>query len=360
MDSLIIRQLQATPVLVPMAFPVHTASGSITQAPLLLVDILTEQGVQGHAYIFTYTPLSLKATSQLLHELAPLLKGQDCAPHALATMLEARFRLLGNTGLVAMALAAIDMAAWDTCARASGLSLVRMLGGAERPVPSYFSQGLDGVERGVKLAGECIERGFKLMKIKAGYSTLEEDLRVIKAVQGALGTQAELAVDYNQSLTMPEALRRTRALDDLGLAWIEEPTRQDDYVGHARIAQQTHTPIMIGENWFGTNEMAKALHADASDLVMPDVMKIGGVSGWMRAAALADAARVPMASHLFHEITAHLMCVTPTAHRLEYLDLAAPILQQPSQVVDGCITPNSSPGSGLLWDEQAVARYRVS
>jgi mandelate racemase len=339
---------------------VRTASGQITHAPLVLLDLLTEDGVEGRAYLFTYTPLVLKPLTGLLHNLAELLKGAALAPLNVERMLDARFRLLGNTGLVTMAIAGIDMAVWDALARAAGLPLCRLLGGSPTPVPAYFSQGMDGLQRGVELAQQCLERGFTLMKIKIGYPTLAEDLAVVSAVQSTLGTKAKLAVDFNQSLSVPEALRRCHALDDLDLAWIEEPTRQDDDAGHARIAREVRTPIMLGENWFGTQEMARSVAADASDLVMPDLMKIGGVSGWLRAAGIAAAARLPMASHIFQEVSSHLMTVTPTAQWLEVLDIAQPVLQQGLHVEAGMAHPSQAPGSGLDWDTEAIARLRLA
>jgi mandelate racemase len=357
--ELTIRDLQCTAVSVPLANPVRTASGQVTHAPLILLDLLTEEGVEGRAYLFTYTPLVLGPLVSLLDNLAKLLKGASLAPLEVERMLDSRFRLLGNTGLVTMAIAGIDMACWDALARAAGLPLCRLLGGTPKPVPAYFSQGMDGLERGVQLAQQCVERGFTLMKIKIGYPTAAEDLAVVRAVQNTLGTQAELAVDYNQSLTVPEALRRCRLLDELNLAWIEEPTRQEDDAGHARIAHEVRTPIMLGENWFGTHEMARSVAAGASDLVMPDLMKIGGVSGWLRAAGIAAAARLPMASHIFQEMTAHLMTATPTALRLEVLDIADPILRAPLKVVGGMAHPGTDPGSGLDWSRDAVERFRV-
>ena len=356
--ALTVRSLRATPVSVPLARPVHTASGTIAHAVLALVDLATEQGVDGRAYLFAYTPLALRPLVRLLDELAPLLAGRPCAPAELARTLGAPFRLLGDTGLVAMALAGIDMAAWDALARAAGLPLARLLGGAPRPVRAYFSQGLDGRERGVELAHECLALGYSAMKIKLGHATLAEDVAVAEAVVSVLGERAELAVDYNQSLTVPEALRRCRALDPLGLAWIEEPTRHDD-AGHARIAAAIDTPVMLGENWFGVHEMARSLRAQASDLAMPDLMKIGGVSGWLHAAGLAAAARMPMASHVFPEMSAHMLCVTPTAHLLEVLDLAAPVLAEPLVVRDGFAHPGEAPGSGIDWDRDAVSHYRL-
>jgi mandelate racemase len=316
--------------------------------------------VVGHAYLFAYTPLVLGPLVQLLSNLDTLLRGQPCVPHDIEQALGQRFVLLGNTGLVTMALSGIDMALWDLQARAAGLPLATLLGGSPRPVPAYFSQGMDGLERGVELAQECLARGFTAMKIKIGYASAAEDRAVVRAVQAELGPAATLAVDFNQSLNPAEALRRCRALDDLGLAWIEEPLRYDDDAGHAQLAAALDTPVMVGENWLGTHAMARSLAARACDMAMPDLMKIGGVSGWLRASALAHAARLPVGSHLFQEMSAHLMAVTPTAARLEWLDIAAPVLAQPLCIEAGRAIPNTSPGSGVAWDADAVRRYGVA
>jgi mandelate racemase len=166
-------------------------------------------------------------------------------------------------------------------------------------------------------------------------------------------------VDYNQVLSVPEAISRARALDEEGLYWIEEPTRADDFAGHARIAREARTRIQIGENWWGPHDMAKSLEAGASDLAMPDVIKIGGVSGWLRAAALAEAEGMPASSHLYPEVSAHLLAVTPTRDRLEYLDLAGPILKEPVRIEEGHAVIPTSPGTGVEWDEESVRRYLV-
>jgi mandelate racemase len=142
--------------------------------------------------------------------------------------------------------------------------------------------------------------------------------------------------------------------------WIEEPTRHDDYAGCARIAAALKTPVQIGENFAGAPAMAAALAANACDYVMPDLERIGGVTGWQRAAALASAAGIEMSSHIFLEASAHLLAATPTCHWLEYVDWAAPILAQPLRIVDGMAEVPDRPGSGVAWDNDAVKRYRIA
>ena len=163
--------------------------------------------------------------------------------------------------------------------------------------------------------------------------------------------------DFNQRLTVNEAILRGRMLDDEGLYWIEEPVRHDDYAGYARICAELQTPIQTGENLLNTFEMAEAIAADSLDYVMPDVQRIGGVTGWLRAAALAHAHGIEMSSHLFPEISCHLLAVTPTCHWLEFMDWAGPVLAEPVVVEDGHVQIPDRPGTGIAWNEDAVKRY---
>jgi mandelate racemase len=253
-----------------------------------------------------------------------------------------------------MALAAIDMALWDALARCHETSLVRLLGGVEKRLPAYGAVGYDGAEGSAKVAEDWVRRGFKGIKAKIGYPTVKEDLAVLRASRKAIGDDVAIMVDYNQSLTPAEAIERLRVLDEEGLAWVEEPTLAHDYAGHAQIARAVRTPIQCGENWWGPLDMQHALDAGASDYVMPDVMKIGGVTGWLRASALAQARGIPLSSHLWPEISAQLLCVTPTAHWLEYADWWNPILSEPLQIQDGMADVAGATGTGVSWDEKAV------
>jgi len=172
--------------------------------------------------------------------------------------------------------------------------------------------------------------------------------------------QVTLMVDFNQVLTVAEAVRRGRLIDEEGgVYWIEEPIRADDFAGAARVAREVATPIQLGENFMGPEQMAQALAAGACDYVMPDAQRIGGVTGWLRAAALAQGAGAEMSSHLFPEVSAHLLAATPTCHWLEYVDWANPVLEQPLELKDGHVIIPSQPGTGIAWDEKAVERYKL-
>ncbi len=165
--------------------------------------------------------------------------------------------------------------------------------------------------------------------------------------------------DYNQSLSVAEARRRTAALDEEGLYWIEEPVRADDYSGHAQVRRGAKTAIQTGENWWGVHDLAKSVEAGASAYAMADAVKIGGVTGWLRAAALTESAGLPLSSHLYPEISAHLLAVSPTGHWLEYVDWANPILEEPLRIDDGQAAASGAPGIGIRWNEEGIRRYSV-
>lgn len=352
-----IQGLRVRAVRLPMAEPHQTASGVITESPLVLVDVLTDAGSAGHAMVFTYTSAALKPTAELIHNLAPLLTGEPLAPAELEQKLARRFRLLGTQGLVGMALAALDMALWDAAARVLGLPLVRLLGGVNKPIRAYGAVGYDGAAGCAAGAAKWARRGFGGVKAKIGYPSVEEDVEVIRAMRDAAGADMAIMVDYNQSLTPADALQRLRVLDGEGLAWVEEPTLAHDYAGHAQITREARTPIQCGENWWGTQDLQHAIDACASDYLMPDVMKIGGVTGWMRAAALAQAKNMRVSNHLWPELSTRLLCCTPTAHWLEYADWWNPILVEPLQVENGMALAGDAPGSGMEWNESMVARH---
>jgi mandelate racemase len=352
-----IQGFKVRAVRVPMTEPHQTASGVITESPLVLTDVLTDAGVTGHSMVFTYTPAALKPTADLIRNFEALVKGDALAPADVEQKLARRFRLLGTQGLVGIALAAIDMALWDALARLHEVSLVRLLGGAEKPVRPYGAVGYEGVEDSVRVAERWAKRGITGIKAKIGYPSANEDVAVVRAMRKAVGDSVAIMVDYNQSLTPVEAVQRLHVLDGEGLTWVEEPTLAHDYAGLALVAREARTPIQSGENWWGTLDMQHAIDAGASDYVMPDVMKIGGVTGWLRAAALAHAKGIRMSNHLWPEISAQLLCCTPTAHWLEYAEWWNAILAEPLRVENGVAYIDGAVGTGVDWNEGAVERF---
>ena len=340
--------------------PVETASGVMRTTPLVLIDVRTNEGITGRSYVRCYTPTAMQPLTRLVANLEPVLTGESVAPAIVERKLKRHFRLLGPQGLTGAAMAGIDMALWDARAKACNVPLVSLLGGEPGPVAAYASLRTMSADGAAAEAEELVGLGFSAIKVKVGRADLAADLETIRAVRRSVGDGVKLMVDYNQSLTVPEAIARARVLDDEGLYWIEEPTLADDFEGHARIAEAAKTAIQLGENWWGTHDMVKSIAARASDHVMLDVMKLGGVSGWLRAAALAEAHGLPASSHTFPEFSAHLLAVTPTAHMLEYLDHAGTILAEPVQVENGQVIVPDRAGAGIEWNEDAIERALVS
>jgi mandelate racemase len=359
---LTIRQLQATGVEVPMTYALGTSRARLTSAPLLLIDLLTQEGVTGRAYLFCYLRGAAPAIAKIIAQVESAVKGDAVAPLDLWRKLATGFALIGVQGVVRMAMAGLDIAAWDALAIAAGLPLARLLGSEPKPIRAYNSCGLGLMDEPDSVADEAeklLTCGFRAIKLRLGYPSAQQDLAAVRAVRRRIGDEIALMVDYNQALSVAQAIERGRMLDAENIAWLEEPIRHDDYAGSAKLAREIKTPIQMGENFSEASAMARALAAGASDFVMPDLERIGGVSGWLRAAALAGVHDVEMSSHLFPELSAHLLAATPTCHFLEYVDWADKIVQQPLRIVDGCAMVTDQPGNGLTWDAAAVEHYRI-
>ena len=359
LPQLRIRDVRTRAVLAPIRRQLRTSTGSVTQAPLLLIDLQTEQGVTGHAYLFGIQAFTLKPLHELVQAMAGMIKGDVLAPFDLHQKLRARLTLLGPHNLAGIALSGLDMAAWDALARGTEVPLVSLLGGLPGRVPAYNSNGLGIMppdEAGDE-AVQLVEEGFSAIKIRRGRFALRDDLAAVRAVRKRIPEDIVLMADFNQALSVNEAIQRGTALDGERVYWIEEPVRADNFAGCARIASELKTPVQIGENFSGPIQMQDALLARACDFVMPDAQRIGGVTGWLRAASLAFAAGYEMSSHLFPEFSAHLLRVTPTCHWLEYVDWANPILEEPLEIREGAAVVPDRPGAGLAWNEEAVGRY---
>jgi mandelate racemase len=358
---LTVRSIRAVGVEVPMTYTLGTSRAVITKAPLLLIDLDTEEGVTGRSYLWCYMPGVVPAIAAMLAVVEETVKGDHVAPAEMWSKLAQRFALIGVQGIVRMAMSGFDVAAWDAVAIAAGVPLATLVGGKPEPVAAYNSCGL-GLMAPEKVADEAeklLAGGFRAVKLRLGYPTLQEDLAAVHAVRRRIGDGVALMVDYNQALDVPDALARGRALDSENIYWLEEPIRHDDYAGYASLRRALKTPIQIGENFSLPFGMEAALAAGAATYVMPDLERIGGVTGWLRAAALAETHGIKMSSHLFPEVSAHLMTATPTRHFLEYVDWADRIVCDPLRIVDGHAVVPDRPGNGLIWDQAAVARYRM-
>ena len=364
-DTLTFRSLTARPVLLKLDRPVVARIATIPDWPLILIDVETEEGVPGRTYLEPYVPKAMKYLVPALNDMGEMLSGHPLAPAEIFEKTRKSLHFVGYAGLSMIAASGIDMAVWDALARAAGMPLCTLLGGTPGPVRAYNSNGLwlkapqDVAAEAVQLKAEGQGTGFTGLKLRLGRDDTALDLATIAAVRDAVGGGTALMVDYNQGLSLSEAMRRTRQIDDQGLEWIEEPIVYDNFDGYRQLRQDLKTPLMIGENFYGPREMHMALQAGACDLVMPDFMRIGGVTGWMRAAGIAGAWGIPMSTHLYPEVGAHVMRVTETADWLEWQIWADPVLQEPYALRDGDLIVPDRPGLGLDWNEEVVAANLV-
>ena len=346
-ETLTLKSIRARPVVLKLKRPVVARIATITDWPLVLIDLHTEEGVVGRSYLEPYIVRSMRYLIPALNDLGELLKGRRIAPVELYEAARKSLHFVGYQGLSMIA---------------AGMPLCVLLGGSVGPVKSYNSNGLwlkDPAAVAAEAAELRDEGGFSGLKLRLGRDSIRDDMATIEAVRKSVGDDVALMVDFNQGLTLADALQRGHLLDSLGLTWIEEPIVYDDFDGYAQLAADLNTPIQIGENFYGMRDLHRALQMKACDFVMPDFMRIGGVTGWLKAAAIAGAAGVPMSTHLYPEVAAHVMRVTDTAHWLEWQDWADPILQKPYDIKEGMLHVPNVPGIGLEWHEDAVNQIEM-
>jgi mandelate racemase len=327
-----------------------------------LIDLQTREGVVGRSLLEPYIQKATGAISIIIQNIAELFKGKPLAPLDVYGDAMKMLHLNGREGITLIALSGLDMAIWDALARAAGLPLVSLLGGHPGPIRAYNTNGL-WLSPLEDLAGEAkalvADGGFKALKMRLGRPTLKEDIEAIRIIRDAVGDDILLMTDFNQGMAFGEALQRMHALDAQGLYWFEEPIVYDNLEGYAQLTREIKTPIQIGENIYGSREFYKAVTARAADLFMPDLMRIGGVTGWIRSAAIAGAAGLPLSSHLYPVVSSHLLRASESADWLEWSDWAQPVLADPFLVQDGYATVSNVPGNGLVGDEPAIKKFAI-
>jgi len=352
-ERLTYQRVEVRPLLVPLKRPIVSKVGAFDQWPLILIDLHTKEGIVGRSYLEPYLKQAARYIVPAIHDLAKSREGARVCPLDDFQNARKSLSLVGYEGITMIAVAGLDMAAWDALGKAAGMPLASLLGGAVGAVDAYNSNGLWLTD----VDGLVDEGDFRGLKLRLGRERLDDDLRAIRKVRDAAGNDIHLMVDFNQGLRFGDALRRCQALDNEGLYWFEEPLSYDNTAGHAHLARELKTPIQLGENFYGPRELSKALGAGACDYAMLDLMRIGGVSGWLRSAPIASAMGIQVSTHLYPEVCAHLMRITETAHWLEWQDWAYPVLREPFELSDGRLTVPDRPGCGIEWEEGEVKRF---
>jgi mandelate racemase len=359
---LTLQSIDTRAVLLPLRRPIVSKVGRFEDWPMILIDVYTREGIVGRSYLEPYLKGALGCIIPLIQTLGAAHMGKPIAPLDTFQTNRRSQNLIGYEGIAMIAVSGIDMAIWDALAKAAGLPLTHLLGGTVETVPAYNSNGLwltDVATLAAEAAELTAEGGFSALKLRLGRDALAADLAAIREVRRGAGDSIKLMVDFNQGLSLGDAVQRCHALDEQGLYWLEEPIAYDNLAGYAQLTRELKTPVQLGENFYGPRELYKAIRSGAGDYVMPDLMRIGGVSGWLRAVPIAAAAGIQVSTHLYPEFAAHLMRVTETAHWLEWQDWANPVLKEPFAVKDGKIEIPERPGAGIEWDEAIVKRYAI-
>jgi mandelate racemase len=360
LQKLTFESVTVRAVSVPLRRPLVAKVGTFPEWPFILIDVKTKEGIVGRSYLEPYLKNAVRYVGPAIQDMAEAFKGRQLAPLDMYRDVIGTLHLLGRQGVSVIAAAGLDMAIWDALAKAAGLPLAALLGGSTGKIRTYNTNGLWllPLDKLAKEAAELVAEGnFSAIKIRLGRPRIADDLRALELVRSAIDADIRLMCDFNQGQTLQEALWRLHALDDQGLYWFEEPVVFDNYAQNAQLAAELKTPVSIGENIYGPRSFFDAVQAKAADLYMPDLMRIGGVTGWMRAAAIAGAAGHPLSSHLYPEVSAHLLRASESADWLEYRDWGNPIIAEPFQLVDGHVIVPDRPGNGIEWNEAAVAKY---
>jgi L-alanine-DL-glutamate epimerase-like enolase superfamily enzyme len=332
---------------------------------LLTVELGTDQGLVGLGVTFWHGALA-PALKVALDVLADKTLGED--PRRVEAIGNKLRSATGRTsaagsGLFNLALAAIDMACWDLKARFAEQSVCALLGSARDRVPAYASGAL---LRGFSLdvmqhtARVLVERGFRQVKMQLGTeANAAEALERARALREAVGPDVDIMCDVNQLWSVHQAIDMGRRLAPYGLYWIEDPTIPEDYPGLARISAALDTPIVAGEYCVGLWPFRHLLEARSVDIVMIDLLRVGGITTWLKVAALAEAFNIQVVSHLLPEIHVQLVAGVPNGLTIEYRPLTSGIFVETPHLADGCIVVPDRPGLGLELDPRAVQRYQI-
>ena len=354
------KEIKTRSVILTLKRPIKAKIAYIKEWPILIIDLYTNEGIVGRSYLQPYIDKSLKYISSIIDDFSDLLQNKELAPFDNFELMRQSLHFIGYEGLSLAAVSGVDMAIWDAVSKAAAKPLCCYLGGTVGPVKAYNSNGL-WLEKGDVLSKEAkllIEQGnFSAIKMRLGRDSFNDDLKAIELVKKAIGIEVKLMVDFNQCLSLEEALNKCRALEQFDLTWIEEPLIYDNLKGYSQLTREIKTPIQLGENFYGPRELYKAIEQKASDLVMPDFMRIGGVTGWINSAAIAGAGGIPISTHFYPEVGSHVMRVSQSAHWLEWLDWADDILLDPFNIIDGYVQIPNKPGIGIEWNEKVINKH---
>ncbi len=356
-----IAALRTCPLSVPYLCEMGAPFSTTQRLGMLAVLLETGEGIRGESVLFALDPRHIAILDTMVGSIAPLVVGHDptFAP-AIVQAAQARCRPLGPTGVSSMGIGAIDSALLDLRAKAAGLPVHRLLGAVRDRLPAYYSGalwidvGLDDLQL---TAERIVAGGYRAMKLRVGPGALDAQVARVRAIREAVGPSITLMVDVNQRLDEAASIRLGRAIEPYGIEWLEEPVPAHDHAAEARITAALDVAIASGETAFGYDEFAHMIEARCCDVLMPDLQRVGGPTEFLRIAARAAAACMPVSGHTFPEMSLALLAAIPNARTLEVMPWTAPVHREQIAVEDGMVVVPERPGWGYTLDDAALARY---
>jgi L-alanine-DL-glutamate epimerase-like enolase superfamily enzyme len=328
------------------------------------LELGTDQGLVGLGLTFfggALTP-ALKAA---VDALARLLVGDDPTQvEAIAAKLRRAAGGSGPGGIFSLALSAIDMACWDLKGKAVGQSVCALLGGLRDRVATYASGALmrpHPVDYLAKAGPRLRDMGFRQMKMQCGSEpTVAASVERVRVMREAIGPDVDLMCDINQLWNVNQAIEVGRRIEPYHLFWLEDPVAHDDYPGLARIAEALTAPIAAGEYHYGIVPFRHLLEARSIDIAMIDLLRVGGITQWMKVAGMAEAFNLPVVSHLVPEIHVHLVAAIPNGLTVEYMPWSLRLFEETPALERGELVVPKKPGLGLTFDQAVIKRFQVS
>ena len=337
------------------------------QQSFVTLEMTTDEGVAGVGVTFVPDLEASRLTGALrmtVDEVAGMTVGEDPMEiEGIVQRLDAAFTGAGPGGLLAMARAAVDMALWDIKGKALGQPVASLLGGCRRRVPAYASGALMrpvSPERLAEIGPMLVEKGFRQMKTQMGGEALAtREVERIRALREAVGDDIDLMCDINQAWSVNRAIDVGRRVEEYHLFWLEDVVAHDDYQGMAKVADALHTPIAAGEYVYGIGPFRQMVENGSVDVVMIDLVRVGGITPWRKVAAMAEAFNLPVVSHLFPEIHIQLMAAIPNGLTVEYMPWSLRLWEETPVFSEGCLEVPDKPGLGLAFDQEALRHFAV-
>jgi L-alanine-DL-glutamate epimerase-like enolase superfamily enzyme len=358
-----ITRLRTQVVHLPIHPPIVTAIlGSIRSAGCVLTFLDTDEGLTGEGLVFSINNRRLSVIHEMVRQLEDLVIGMD--PRiggALNAGAWKELNFLGYEGVSIVGLAAVDNALWDLRGKAAGLNVAHLIGACRTAVPTYASGGLwlgSSIDELQAQARSFVDRGFRAMKTRVGPTDPERMVARVAAVREAIGPDIALMVDANQQMSVKQAIRIGRMMEGLNLTWFEEPVICHDHEGEAEIRAALDTPIASGETVYTHRGVLALLQAGSTDVMMPDLQRMGGATEFLKAGHLCEAFHIPCSSHLFAEMSLPLVASLPGGSYLEYMPWFEPIYRERIELnADGHAIVPDRPGWGFSFDPDAMRRY---